>query len=67
MVKPDAYSYEHYIAHGVIFLHHFLKQTKLVRGVLVIKMKGTKHSDEMMQMMFTKDGLTVLNQNVLKA
>jgi KaiC/GvpD/RAD55 family RecA-like ATPase len=65
MTEPDAYSYEHFLAHGVIFLHHFLQGGTMVRGVLVTKMKGTRHSEDIQKMSFTRNGLEIFQEKLV--
>lgn len=61
LLKPDAYTIEQFISHGVIFLHNFMdKQGNMVRALQVIKMRGTKHDCEMHGVEFTGKGLKVL-------
>ena len=67
LTNPNAYSTEQFAAHGVIFLHHYLDDNtkSMVRGVQVIKMRGTKHDSNMKKMFFSSEGLNVENRPVL--
>jgi KaiC/GvpD/RAD55 family RecA-like ATPase len=65
MTEPDAYSFEHFLAHGVVFLHHFLQGGTMVRGILVTKMKGTRHSEDIQKMAFTRNGLEVFSEKLV--
>jgi len=61
MTNPNSYSPEHFASHGVIFLHHYLdeKTKSMLRAIQVIKMRGTKHDSNLMELSFTSDGLNV--------
>lgn len=62
LLKPDAYTIEQFVSHGVIFLHNFMdKQGKMARALQIIKMRGTKHDCEMHRIEFTDNGLKVNN------
>ncbi|WP_445475156.1 RAD55 family ATPase [Methanococcoides methylutens] len=59
MTDPTAYSTEQFASHGVVFLHNFLYGKKMARALQIIKMRGTKHDCNMMQLEFTEKGLKV--------
>ena len=59
MTDPTAYSEEHYLAHGVIFLHNFLEEGGMTRGVQVVKMRGTNIDCDIRDVAFTGSGLNV--------
>jgi KaiC/GvpD/RAD55 family RecA-like ATPase len=59
MTDPNAYSTEQFAAHGVLFLHNFLYGKKMTRALQVIKMRGTKHHCDMMEVEFTDKGLAI--------
>lgn len=61
MTDPTAYSEDHYLAHGVIFLHNFLDRAGggMRRGLQVLKMRGTRIDTEIHGLEFTDDGLRV--------
>lgn len=59
MLDPDRYGIEHYIVHGIIILHHFLKDDRMIRALQVIKMRGTKHDDNLHPLSITSQGLSV--------
>ena len=67
MTDPDAYSDEHYLAHGVIFLHNYLERGSMQRGLQIIKMRGTDISSDIRQVEFTEDGLRVFPQRTVEA
>ncbi|MGB9964971.1 RAD55 family ATPase [Halobacterium sp. CBA1126] len=59
MTDPTAYAEEHYLAHGVIFLHNFLEGGGMTRGVQLVKMRGTNIDCDIRDVSFTGDGLQV--------
>jgi KaiC/GvpD/RAD55 family RecA-like ATPase len=59
MTDPTAYAEEHYLAHGVIFLHNFLEGGGMTRGVQVVKMRGTDIDCDIRDVRFTGSGLQV--------
>ena len=61
MTDPTAYSDDHYLAHGLIFLHNFLDPSsgEMARGVQVIKMRGTTVDTDIHELVFTPEGLRV--------
>ena len=62
LTNPNAYTIEQFASHGVIFLHNFMdKQGNMVRGLQIIKMRGTKHDCEMRAIEFSNKGIKVGN------
>lgn len=59
MTDPSAYADEHYLAHGVIFLHNYLQDDGMARGIQVLKMRGTDVDTDMHAISFDDDGITV--------
>lgn len=59
MTDPTAYAEEHYLAHGVIFLHNFLEDGGMTRGVQLVKMRGTNIDCDIRDVSFTGAGLQV--------
>lgn len=61
MTDPTAYSDDHYLAHGLIFLHNFLDaETRAMRrGLQVIKMRGAAIDTDIHELVFTDRGLKV--------
>jgi KaiC/GvpD/RAD55 family RecA-like ATPase len=59
MTDPTSYADEHYLAHGVVFLHNYLEPTGMQRGLQVIKMRGTDIDSDIREIEFTDDGLEV--------
>lgn len=59
MTDPSAYSAEHYLAHGVIFLHNFLEGGGMRRAAQLIKMRGTPIDSDLRPMAFDDRGLHV--------
>lgn len=59
MTDPSSYADEHYLAHGVVFMHNYLESTGMQRGVQVIKMRGTDIDSDIREVEFTQNGLAV--------
>jgi KaiC/GvpD/RAD55 family RecA-like ATPase len=59
MTDPSAYSEEHYLAHGVVFMHNYLEDEGMQRGVQVLKMRGTDVDTDIQDVEFTDGGLRV--------
>jgi len=59
MTDPTSYSDEHYLAHGVIFMHNYLEASGMQRGVQVVKMRGTNIDSDIREVEFTDGGLAV--------
>lgn len=61
LIQPDAYAAEHFISHGVIFLHNYLDKGKMRRAIQIVKMKGTAHDTDLHKLSFSKRGLLIGN------
>ncbi|WP_460921675.1 RAD55 family ATPase [Salinarchaeum chitinilyticum] len=59
MTDPTSYSDEHYLAHGVFFMHNYLEEGGMQRGVQIIKMRGTKIDSNIHAARFSERGLRV--------
>ncbi|ASJ03675.1 recombinase [Thermococcus profundus] len=59
MTDMNRYTEEHYLASGVIMLHYFLLERRMVRAVQVLKMRRTKHETGLFLAKFTSNGLAV--------
>lgn len=59
MTDPTAYADEHYLAHGVVFLHNFLNDGGMERGIQIVKMRGCDIDTEIHQLEFTRDGMQI--------
>lgn len=59
MTDPSAYTDEHYLAHGVVFLHNYLEEGGMTRGIQVVKMRGTDVDTDISRLEFTDSGLHV--------
>jgi KaiC/GvpD/RAD55 family RecA-like ATPase len=59
MTDPTAYADEHYLAHGVVFLHNFLEEGGMRRGIQVLKMRGTKIDTDIHDVSFGPEGISV--------
>jgi len=62
MTDPTAYTDEHYLAHGVVFMHNFLEDGGMQRGIQVLKMRGTRIDTDIHDLEFADDGLRVGNR-----
>jgi len=52
---------EWYIASGIIMLHHIRKEDTMERAIQVIKLRGTKHSEQIFPIRLDEKGLHVLH------
>jgi KaiC/GvpD/RAD55 family RecA-like ATPase len=59
MTDPTSYADEHYLAHGVVFVHNFLDSGGMTRGIQVIKMRGTAIDSDIREVSFSDQGLRV--------
>jgi KaiC/GvpD/RAD55 family RecA-like ATPase len=59
MTDPSSYADEHYLAHGVVFMHNYLEPDGMTRGVQVVKMRGTDVDTDIHPVSFGDDGLDV--------
>jgi KaiC/GvpD/RAD55 family RecA-like ATPase len=59
MTDPTAYADEHYLAHGVVFLHNFLEDGGMQRGIQVLKMRGTAIDTDIHELSFGAGGISV--------
>ena len=59
MTDPSSYTDEHYLAHGVVFMHNFLENGGMQRGIQVLKMRGTKIRTDIHDLSFGDDGIRV--------
>lgn len=59
MTDPTAYADEHYLAHGVVFLHNFLEDGGMQRGIQVLKMRGTAIETDIHDLSFGNGGIAV--------
>ncbi len=66
--KPSSlFGLEEYVADGVILLYHTKIKGKFIRGVGVLKMRGTKISEKLHPIRIGDEGLTILsNQELLE-
>lgn len=67
MTDPTSYSAEHYLAHGVIFMHNFIEDGGMTRGTQVLKMRGTPIDPDIRHVEFTDTGLHVDPGRKIKA
>jgi KaiC/GvpD/RAD55 family RecA-like ATPase len=59
MTDPERYLPEHFLAHGVIFLHNFLSDSQMMRAIQIIKMRGTRHDCNLRRFEITKNGIKI--------
>ena len=59
MTDPSAYADEHFLAHGVVFLHNYLEPGGMRRGLQIIKMRGTDIDADIRKLEFGPGGLEV--------
>ncbi len=59
MTDPTAYADEHYLAHGVVFMHNFLEDGGMQRGIQVLKMRGVAIDTNIHTLSFGADGINV--------
>lgn len=69
MTDPTAYADDHYLAHGLVFLHNFLdeRSQEMQRGVQVIKMRGTPIDTRIHAASFGEAGLEVDPERSIEA
>lgn len=59
MTDPSAYADEHFLAHGVVFMHNFLENGGMQRGIQVLKMRGAEIDTDIHEVSFGSEGLSV--------
>ena len=67
MTDPSAYTKEHYLGHGVIFLHNYLGSAGMQRGLQIVKMRGTGIDCDIRSLEFTGRGIEVSPDEKLEA
>ncbi len=65
MTEMDKYREEHYLVSGIIMLHYFMHDNRMVRAVQVLKMRGTAHDTNMKRIGFSKEGMVVMGESSL--
>jgi len=66
MTEMDRYTEEHYLVSGVIMLHYFMYNNRMVRAIQILKMRGTKHDSDLKKLEFSDNGLVVFNKYPLE-
>lgn len=56
---------EWYIAHGVLLLHYVRKADTMERALQIVKMRGTKHGEQIYPIKISDEGLSVLEPKVM--
>lgn len=59
MMSSERYTDEYYLADGVIVLHHFMRDYRMIRALQVLKMHGVAHDTNLKKIRFTDEGLRV--------
>lgn len=59
MLQGDSYTDEHYLADGVIVIHHFMRNYQMIRALQVLKMHGVSHDSNLKRIRFTEEGIRV--------
>ena len=67
MTDPSSYTKEHYLGHGVIFLHNYLGAGGMQRGIQIAKMRGTAIDCDIRPVRFTESGMVVDADTTLEA
>lgn len=67
MTDPTAYAKEHFLSHGVVFLHNYLGSGGMRRGIQIVKMRGTAIDCDIRPVEFTGEGLQVDPETKLEA
>ncbi len=66
MTEMDRYSEEHYLVSGVIMMHYFMYNNRMIRAIQILKMRGTKHDPNIKKLEFSDNGLVVFNKYPLE-
>lgn len=64
MTDPSSYADEHYLAHGVVFLHNYMDEGDMRRGLQILKMRGTDIDTDIRGLEFGPGGLVVRGDQV---
>jgi KaiC/GvpD/RAD55 family RecA-like ATPase len=59
MTDPSSYVDEHYLAHGVVFMHNYLEAGGITRGIQVVKMQGIDVDTDIHPVSFGDEGIGV--------
>lgn len=63
MTDLNKYTAEHYLASGVIMLHNFMYNYRMIRAIQILKMRGTRHDTNLKKIEFTYNGIVVFNKS----
>ncbi|WP_461864128.1 RAD55 family ATPase [Thermococcus sp.] len=66
MTQMDKYGEEHYLVSGVIMMHYFMYNNRMIRAIQILKMRGTKHDPNLKELRFSDNGLVVFNRYPLE-
>ncbi len=56
---------EWYVASGIILLHHIRREDSMERAIQVIKMRGTRHNDQIFPIKLGESGLQILHPRLV--
>ncbi len=62
MMESEKYTDDYYVASGVIIMHHFMRDYKMVRAIQILKMRGTSHDSNFKKIKITENGIEVYNE-----
>jgi len=63
MMESEKYTDDYYVASGVIIMHHFMRDYKMVRAIQILKMRGTSHDSNFKKIKITENGIEVYNED----
>lgn len=62
MMESEKYTDDYYVASGVIMMHHFMRQYRMIRALQILKMRGTTHDSNLKKIKITENGIEVYNE-----
>ncbi|MDO8647391.1 MAG: gas vesicle protein GvpD [Candidatus Diapherotrites archaeon] len=63
--SKSLFGLEEYVADGVVLMYHTKSQNRFIRSIAVVKMRGTKISENLHPLQIAKNGLKVLSTQEL--
>ncbi|MDE1726745.1 MAG: recombinase RecA [Thaumarchaeota archaeon] len=63
--KTDKTPFEWHVVSGIVLLHHVRKEDTMERAIQVIKMRGTKHSEQIFPIKLTESGLQIIHPRIV--
>jgi KaiC/GvpD/RAD55 family RecA-like ATPase len=66
VIEPNAVKFEHYLSHGIFYLHHFPNSARAEssRAIQILKMRGTKHDSALHPIIFSDNGLELIEPEI---